>query len=84
MTDVMSSAYIAALHKKLAQAERSLYEFRQIFQHLQSQIVEQGHLGQDEGRHGQTERVREVRGQGPSDQGDLYPGQLRPLDECEE
>jgi hypothetical protein len=33
---VTDSAYIAVLENKLAQAERNLYEFRQIFTHWQS------------------------------------------------
>jgi hypothetical protein len=37
-TSVSTGAYIAALHKKLVQAERSLYEFRQIFEHCQCEI----------------------------------------------
>jgi hypothetical protein len=37
---VTDSAYIAVLENKLAQAERNLYEFRQIFTHWQGQREE--------------------------------------------
>lgn len=39
-TSVSAGAYIAALHKKLAQAERNLYEFRKIFEHFQESCGE--------------------------------------------
>lgn len=40
-TSVSTGAYIAALHKKLAQAERSLHEFRVIFNHMLDEQVQE-------------------------------------------
>lgn len=43
MTTVTESAYIATLHMKLAQAERSLNEFRKIFEHYQRGLEMENH-----------------------------------------
>ncbi len=73
-TSVSTEAYIAALHKKLAQAERSLYEFRSIFNKLlDTTIVSEDDLEQDRCR---LPGTRDVHG--------LYPGQRPPPDECED
>jgi hypothetical protein len=76
-TSVSTGAYIAALHKKLAQAERSLYEFRAIFNKLLDEtIISEDDLEQDRCRLPSTRDDNESSG--------LYAGQLRPPDECEE
>lgn len=69
-TSVSTGAYIAALHKKLAQAERSLYEFRRIFEHFIS----------EEGQHAclsskVCEDDQEPIQEAPERAG-LYPGQI--------
>ena len=59
---VDDSAYIAVLENKLVQAERNLYEFRQIFTHWQT---------------GRIESTVSRATTGPNEQG-LFPGQLEP------
>jgi 6-phosphogluconolactonase/glucosamine-6-phosphate isomerase/deaminase len=80
-TSVSTGAYIAALHKKLAQAERSLYEFRQIFNKLLDEtIVDEDDLEPVGERARCSLKVPKV----SSDGDGLYAGQLKPPDECED
>lgn len=78
MTTVTEGAYIAALEKKLVEAERALYGFRCIWNNLASN---EGIMGEAESGSGSPVGTGEVHGKG---QCDLYPGQIRPPDECEE
>ena len=74
MTHVSDSAYIAVLENKLVQAERSLYEFRQIFVHWTKERD-----GRSFGNTDRQTRTERTDNGGPGTllkKNGLYPGQL--------
>lgn len=71
MTQVHESAYIAALEKKLMEAERALYGFRAIWNNLQSH---QGYMGEIESGSGTERQVLDsVHGEGDPPDTCAYP-----------
>ena len=61
---VTDGAYIAVLEKKLVQSERSLYEFRQIFNHF-SKGLDERRLQESTGGQAAstTSKVRDIEGE---------------------